>query len=408
MHIGFEQSDVNVSYVANRYSRFADGKKTDTAAFSSSTATSVRNFHRGFSDYCPTPLVSLDALARSLGIAALWVKDESQRFGLDAFKVLGASHAIGKFMAKELDLQIEDVAFELLRSTKVRKRIGECTFVTATDGNHGRAVAWVAQQLDQKAVIYLPRGSSQARVARIRSLGAEAVVTDGNYDDSVRYAAEAADRNGWVLLQDTAWQGYEQIPLWVMQGYLTMFAEAVEQLSGDKPTHVFIQAGAGSLAGALQGYLRELYHKARPFFAVVEAANAACFYESVKAGDDLPKTVRGDLDTIMAGLAAGRPGSLAWPILRDYSDGFFACSDTVAARGMRTLASPLERDRAVVSGESGAVTTGLVACLCSDAGLRTITDEIRLTQDSNVLLFSTEGATDPDMYRRIVSTQDSK
>lgn len=399
-------SGVRIKYVANRYWRTASGDKFDITPFSLSAANSARNFHRRFVNYKPTALVSLRAFARSLGITSLWIKDESQRFGLNAFKVLGASYAIGRFMAQRLGVRLEDISFDFLKSPRMKEDLGEFTFVTATDGNHGRAVAWAAQQLRQKAVIYLPQGASPARVASIRAHGAEANVTEGNYDYSVHHAAEMAERHGWILFQDTAWDGYEKIPTWIMQGYLTMFDEAIEQLNGDAPTHIFIQAGTGSLAGSLHGYIRERYQENSPLLYVVEPANAACFFKSIQANDGLPRTVEGELDTIMVGLAAGKPSSLGWRILRDYSDGFFACSDAVAAKGMQVLARPLAGDRSVVSGEAGAVTTGLLTCLSSEPKLRAIADEMQIDQNSKVLLFSTEGATDPETYRRIIEDND--
>ncbi|MFQ5546084.1 MAG: diaminopropionate ammonia-lyase [Acidiferrobacterales bacterium] len=394
---------IKIDYVANPQARDGNPTKADTTNFSAEIATSVQNFHRRFEGYKPSPLVSLKDLALSLGVAAISIKDESNRLGLDAFKVLGASHAMGKFLADRLDTRLDQLSFDATGLAKLKARLGECTFVTATDGNHGRAVAWAARQLDQRAVIYLPSGSAAARVTAIRSLGAEASVTDVNYDDSVRHAAAMAKQHDWILLQDTAWRGYGQIPLWIMQGYLTMYVEALEQLDGDRPTHVFIQAGVGSLASSLQAYLRECYGDDCPIVAVVEPTNAACFYHSVKAISGEPETVRGELETIMAGLAAGRPNRLAWPIIRDYSNYFFACSDSVAVRGMRLLAHPVGNDPSIVSGEAGAVTTGLVACLCEGNQYRGIASDIGISPNSKILLFSTEGATDPDSYQRLVT-----
>ncbi len=393
----------DVRYIENRYRRRPGTGGSATQSFSLAAARTVRSFHCSLRAYRPTPLLALPGLADSMGVSRLWVKDESRRFGLDAFKVLGASYAIGRHVAQEIGVDAEPLCLDLLGSPEARVRLGERVFVTATDGNHGRAVAWATRQLEQKAVVFLPRGASPTRVAHIRELGAEARVTEHNYDESVRLAARAAEHHGWVLLQDTAWPGYEQVPSWVMQGYLTMYAEAIEQLEGDRPTHVFIQAGVGSLAASLRAYLHELYGDAGPYFAVVEPERAACFYCSAGRSDGLPGTVKGALDTIMAGLAAGKPSALAWPLLRDYSDGFFACADAVAAEGMRLLARPLARDPAVISGESGAVTTGLLARLCRDTALCDLRQGIDLREDAKVLLFSTEGATDPAMYRKIVS-----
>jgi diaminopropionate ammonia-lyase len=394
---------IEIHCIANPQARNGRPDKADTANFSADIAASVQNFHRSFDGYEPSPLVSLKDLAHSLGVTVISVKDESNRLGLDAFKVLGASHAIGKFLADKLDTSLDQLSFDAASLAKLKTKLGGCTFVTATDGNHGRAVAWAARQLGQRAVVYLPSGSAAARVTAIQSLGAEANVTDVNYDDSVRHAADMAKQHDWILLQDTAWPGYQQIPLWIMQGYLTMYAEAIEQLDGDEPTHVFIQAGVGSLAAALQAYLRERYGDDCPLVAVVEPTNAACFYHSVKAASGKPETVPGELDTIMVGLAAGRPSDLAWPIVRDYSDYFFSCSDSVAIKGMRVLAHPVGNDRAIVSGEAGAVTTGLVACLCEDTQYRDIASGIGISPKSKILLFSTEGATDPGSYQRLVT-----
>ncbi len=394
---------IEIDCIANPRARDGRSDKTSTTNFSVAIAASVQNFHRSFDEYEPSPLVPLKDLARSLGMGAISVKDESNRLGLDAFKVLGASHAMGKFLADRLNTSLDRLSFDAASLAKLKAKLGECTFVTATDGNHGRAVAWAARQLGQRAVVYLPSGSATARVTATQALGAEASVTDVNYDDSVRHAADMAKQHDWVLLQDTAWPGYEQIPLWIMQGYLTMYAEALEQLDGDKPTHVFIQAGVGSLASALQAYLCERYGDDYPLVAVVEPKNAASFYQSIKAASGEAETVAGELETIMAGLAAGRPSDLAWPIIRDYSDYFFSCSDSVAVKGMRILAQPVGNDHSIVSGEAGAVTTGLVACLGEDTGYRQIARDIGLDASSKILLFSTEGATDPDSYKRLLA-----
>ncbi|MFQ5995169.1 MAG: diaminopropionate ammonia-lyase [Acidiferrobacterales bacterium] len=390
-----------IDYIPNSRARDAHTVTVDTASFTAKVADTVSAFHRSFGEYRRTPLISLKGLASTLGVASIWLKDESVRFGLDAFKVLGASHAIGRLFAQDLRLDFHEASFEQLRSGDAKARLGKRTFVTATDGNHGRAVAWAARAFGHRAVVYLPRGGAMARVTNIEAFGAEVHLTDSNYDEAVQLAAERARTEGWVLMQDTAWAGYEQIPLWVMQGYLTMFAEALEQLGEEKPTHVFIQAGVGSLAGALQAYLHQRYGAKRPIVAVVEPKNAACFFASANAGDGEPRTIGGALATMMAGLAAGRPSSLAWSILREYSDGFFACADEVTATGMQRLARPVTGDTVVISGEAGAVTTGLICHLFEPAG-QGLREQISLGPGAKVLLFSTEGATDPENYRRVV------
>jgi diaminopropionate ammonia-lyase len=295
-------------------------------------------------------------------------------------------------------LDTGELSFALLRDGHAAV-LADTPVITATDGNHGRAVAWAAQQLGCSAVVYLPRGSSQARFDAIASHGADTSFVDCGYDDAVALAAEHAVAQGWLLVQDTAWPGYERIPQWIMQGYLTILDETFEQLRGHLPTHVFVQSGVGSLAGALAAHLNEHLGTARPFYGVVEPTRAACCYHSMAAGGAEPRRLEGELDTIMAGLACGVPSRLAWWLLRDYADVFVACDDDVAVRGMRALAHPLGNDPAIISGESGAVTCGLlVASQSIDASV-----SLTLDDQSRVLIISTEGDTDPVSYGEIVA-----
>lgn len=368
-------------------------------------AESVRKFHMTFSNYKSTPLVSLKNLAKTLGVSKIFVKDESHRFGLGAFKVLGGSFAIGKFMSQKLGIEVEKITFDYLKSEEVRNKIGGLTFTTATDGNHGRGVAWAAQQLGQKAVIYLPKGSAKRRVEAIRETGAEAYVTDLNYDDTVRFVMQQANKNGWQIVQDTAWKGYTEIPTWIMQGYTTMADEALEQLDSmriEKPTHVFLQAGVGAMAGAVLGYYVNIFNGEYPITAIVEPDNAACVFQSALVGDGKPHAVKGDLNTIMVGLACGEPHPIAWEILRDFADMYISCPDYVAARGIRILANPLGDDEKVIAGESGAVGLGLLSILMQDEGSDKIRRKLNLNENSIVLIFNTEGDTDPVNYRQIL------
>lgn len=371
------------------------------AALSPAEAERARAFHRSFPMYAPTPLVRLDALARRLRLGAVYVKDESRRFGLNAFKVLGGSYAIARHIAAALGRDISQMSHAALLSDAVREALGQTTFFTATDGNHGRGVAWAARELGQKAVIFMPRGTKPVRMQNIRALGAKVTIEDVNYDACVRMAGEHASRTpGGVLVQDTAWPGYEQMPLWVMQGYGTMAAEAAEQM-GRRPTHIFLQAGVGSMPGAVQGYFAGLYPENPPRVTVVEASAAACLYESARAGDGRPRSVGGDLATMMAGLACGVPNPIAFDVLKNHAFAFAACPDWVGAMGMRVLGAPLEEDGRVISGESGAAGLGLLYALMTGRaeGLR---EALGLDETSVVLLFSTEGDTDPDNYRRVV------
>ena len=365
----------------------------------------VRAFHQSFPQYRETPLVCLPHLAKRLGVKGIYIKDESKRFGLNAFKVLGGSYAMAKYIAGILGVPVSELPFERLISENVRDQIGEVTFFTATDGNHGRGVAWAANQLGQKSVVYMPFGSSTYRLEKIRAEGAEASIENMNYDDAVRLADQNAKLvpNG-VVVQDTAWEGYEEIPGWIMQGYGTMAAEADEQIqaAGDKPTHVFLQAGVGSLAGAVLGYFAEAYGERCPVTAIMEPHAANCLYQSALAGRY--ETVSGEMQTIMAGLACGEPNTISWEILRDRADAFVSCPDWVAARGMRMSAAPLPGDEPIVSGESGAVGLGLLAAIMQseDENLVGLRDQLGLDAESVVLLFSTEGDTDPGKYVDIV------
>jgi diaminopropionate ammonia-lyase len=365
----------------------------------------AKAFHESFPEYSRTPLRDLKQLAKHLGVEGVYVKDESYRFGLNAFKVLGGSFAIANYLAKLLGKDISQLDYKALISDETREKLGEITFATTTDGNHGRGVAWTANRLKQKSVVYMPKGSSITRLNNIKAEGADAYITELNYDDAVRLTAEHAQKYGWVVVQDTAWDGYEEIPTWIMQGYGTMAAEALEQLQElqiDKPTHIFIQAGVGSLAGAVQGYFASVFGEDRPKTIVVESNQADCLYQSVMANDGQPHSVAGDLNTIMAGLACGEANTISWGVLRDYSEMFVSCPDWVAARGMRILGSPLEEDCRVVSGESGAVTTGLLATIMTDKKMEEIKAALGLDEKSKILVFSTEGDTDPDKYRSIV------
>ena len=369
---------------------------------STQNVAKAQAFHRSFPQYGQTPLARLDGMADRLGLGGLYVKDESYRFGLNAFKVLGGSFAMGRYIAQELGRDVSQVDYQYLTGDKLKEEFGQATFFTATDGNHGRGVAWAANKLGQKAVVHMPKGSAKSRFDNIAKEGAQVTIEEVNYDDCVRMAAaEAAQTEHGVVVQDTAWDGYEEIPAWIMQGYGTMAAEAAEQL-GQRPTHVFVQAGVGSLAGAVVGYFTNRYPDNPPKFIVMEAQIADCLYRGAKAGDGKLRIVGGDLQTIMAGLACGEPNTISWDILRNHVTAFLSCPDWVAARGMRMLAAPVKGDQAVCSGESGAVGMGAISTLMEDDVYRELREALELGPDSKVLMFSTEGDTDPEKYREIV------
>ena len=379
---------------------------SDVSAFGLEAAKQARAFHASFPEYGVTPLADLSGLAGALGLGGVYVKDESYRFGLNAFKVLGGSFAIGSYIAGRLGVALKDLPYEKMVSDAVRQKLGEITFVTATDGNHGRGVAWTANRLRQKAVVYMPKGSALERLENIRALGAEASITDLNYDDAVRLANQGAEQYGWVMVQDTAWEGYEDIPAWIMQGYTTMALEAVEQLrehQAERPTHVFLQAGVGAMSGGVTGFLSDYYgEKDRPIITIVEPNKADCLYRTARANDGRLRFVSDGMDTIMAGLACGEPCTIGWKVLADHADHFVSCPDYTAAKGMRVLGNPLAGDPRVVSGESGAATLGLVAEVMQNRSLDWLREELQLDGNSRVLCISTEGDTDRAGYRRIV------
>lgn len=367
---------------------------------------SAMNFHKSFPQYSVTPLVRLKELAELCGIKEIFVKDEAWRFGLHAFKVLGGSFAMARHIAKITGRDISELTYEKLTSPELKEETGELTFFSATDGNHGRGVAWSANKLGQKSVILMPKGSAKMRLDNILREGAKATIEEENYDECVRMAAKLAeDTPGGVMVQDTAWPGYEEIPAWIMQGYGTMAMEAdnqMEELDTNPPTHVIVQAGVGSLAGAVVGYFANKYPDNPPIFIVAESDQADCLYRSALTGDGSIKIVDGDMQTIMAGLACGEPNTSSWQILKDKVSVFVSCPDWVAARGMRILGMPVRGDSVIISGESGAVTTGLLAYAMMDEEMKPMREAMKLDKDSRVLLFSTEGNTDRENYRHIL------
>ena len=377
-----------------------DGK-ADLSAFSPAEANKARAFHAGFSQYTQTPLTSLPGLAKAAGVAAIQVKDESYRFGLNAFKVLGGSYALGRYIARTLGEEIENLPANRILSEDVRQKLGQLTFITATDGNHGRGVAWTANQLGQKSVVYMPKGSAQERLDNIRAEGADASITDLNYDDAVRLADQHARERGWVMVQDTAWEGYTDIPLWIMQGYTTMGAEMAGQLE-QAPTHIFLQAGVGSMAGAMAGFFTSLYGENKPKIIVVEPNKADCLFRTAKADDGTLHNVTGDMNTIMAGLACGEPCSIGWEVLKSCADGFLTVPEAAAADGMRILAAPCRGDSPIVSGESGAAAFGAAMNLLLNPELTAMKEQLGLDENSRLLFIITEGDTDKQNYRSVV------
>lgn len=394
-----------IEWVANPRARDIATSSAVASVFPAGVFEQARAFHRQIPGYRPSPLRNLSGLASMLSVGGIWVKDESVRLNLNSFKVLGGSFAIYQFIRSKLGLNGEDLSYDELVSEATRAKVGDITFATATDGNHGRGVAWGASKLNCKAVIYVHKDTSMARIRAIEAYGAEVRVVDGNYDDAVHQATVDADANGWQVISDTSWEGYTDIPSWVMQGYTTMLTEAQEQLAGTgivKPTHVFVQAGVGALAAATTGFYSSRFGADRPTTIVVEPSEANCLIHSARIGDGKPHDVTGELQTIMAGLACGEPSPIAWDVLWDTVDAFVSCPDYVAAKGMRVYGVPLHGDPFIVSGESGAVTLGALMFTADYAEFHDLKEYIGLGPDSQVLLINSEGNTDPEYFRRVV------
>ncbi|MBQ7516439.1 MAG: diaminopropionate ammonia-lyase [Schwartzia sp.] len=377
-------------------------EKADISFLSEKNAEGVRAFHASFPMYAATPLRPLAALARELGVRGFYVKDESFRFGLNAFKVLGGSYAAGRYLAQRLGVEISDLPYGRLTAADTRDRLGPITFVTTTDGNHGRGVAWTARELGQRSVVYMPRGTRPERLENIRREGAEASILPMGYDDAVRFARRQAEENGWVLLQDTSFPGYREVPAWIMAGYGTMALEIYRQIP-EPPTHIFLQAGVGSMAGAVTGFFANVYPgPEKPVIVIVEPETADCVFRTAQAADGQLHAAPEPLVTIMAGLACGEVCDMAWGILESWADFALAVPDEVTVRGMRRLARPLDGDPRVVSGESGAVTTGAVEALLTEPDYAGLRRALRLDEQAVILCVSTEGATDKENYRHIV------
>lgn len=387
---------------ANTIVLSTDRKGSPGSPFDQKAAENALRFHRGLPMYEETRLVSLRTAANQLGVKAIHLKDESTRFGLKAFKGLGGSYAVFRILCDKLNMDYRTAVFSDFMTDENREKCSEVIFVTATDGNHGRGVAWASSLFGCKAYVYMPAGSTEARRKAIEDAGAEkAVICDLNYDKVVQFARRQAEESGWTLIQDTSWEGYEKIPQWIVEGYLTMAAEICEQLDRDVPTHVFLQAGVGAMAGGILGYLSNAFVANEPVFTIVEPMTVACLYESAKAGDGSIRSISGDPVTIMAGLNCGTPCSITWPTIRDRAGFYCACADEVSKDAMRELSRFPNEEERVVAGECGAVTYGVLKEIIKDNALKR---EMGIDEESIILLISTEGDTDPEEYVKIVNS----
>jgi len=356
-----------------------------TSYISSWDPKEVADFHETIGNK-ETPLVKLPGLAKHLGIGSLILKDESHRFGLNAFKALGASYAMYRQIEKNPQIK---------------------TFCIATDGNHGRAVAWMARKLGRKALVYMPQGTVSDRVRAIKQEGADVFVINQAYDIAVKMASTRVDETNkksgnhfWSLIQDTAWDGYEEVPLDIMKGYWTQIHEITRQIGKEKIDVLFLQTGVGSWAASIIGYIMKKWQNP-PVCISVEPHSANCLFESIKTGYRV--SVENNETTTMAGLNCGSVSTLAWNILKNGLVGSISISDKLSEEAMITLASPVSGDPVIISGESGASGLGALIGLCKMNEFNNFKEKICLNKTSSVLVINTEGDTDRSNYKRVVT-----
>ncbi|GAA6193659.1 diaminopropionate ammonia-lyase [Phaeobacter sp. NW0010-22] len=347
--------------------------------------------------YAPTPLVSLPALAAKIGVGEIHYKHEGPRFGLGSFKALGGAYAALRVLQRELSSRLgKDVTLADIRNGDYSDDCAKITLVSATDGNHGRSLAWGCKRFGAPCRIYIHAEVSEGRAQAMRELGADVIRIEGDYDDSVDLARAEAEQNGWFVVSDTSWPGYSEPPRDVMAGYSVMTREACDAL-GNAPTHVFLQGGVGGLAASVAAKLRQYWGDQSPRVVIVEPDMAACLYESARK--DAPTAVNIEVETIMAGLSCGEPSEMAWDILREEATDYVTIPDSVVGPTMRLLARPLGDDPVVEAGESAVA--GLAALIAAQAGITGAT--LGLDSNSRVLLIGSEGITDPEIFAAVMA-----
>lgn len=347
--------------------------------------------------YAPTPLVSLRGLASALNVARIDYKHEGPRFGLGSFKALGGSYAALKVLQREIsERKDQAVDLEDIRLGRYKHDCAEITLVSATDGNHGRSLAWGCQRVGAPCRIYIHAEVSEGRAQAMRDLGAEVIRIDGDYDDSVAFARTEAEANGWFVVSDTSWPGYSEPPRDVMAGYGVMTREACEALE-QAPTHVFLQGGVGGLAASVAAALRQYWGAQSPRVVVVEPELAACLFASAQKGR--ATTVAIAEETIMAGLSCGEPSEMAWDILAEEASDFLTIPDSIIPATVRLLARPTGGDESIEAGESAVAGLAALIAVCRQEGLA---DTLGLDRDSRILLIGSEGVTDPDIFETIM------
>ena len=340
-------------------------------------------FHQSFKNYNKSPLHDLSGLAKFLNVSNLFVKDESNRFGLNAFKALGASYAVYQILKKNPNVSV---------------------FCTATDGNHGRALAWSAEKYKKKCIVFVPKDISDLRIKAISNHGAIVEKLDLNYEDTCKHAFDISVKMNWELIQDASWDNYEIIPAYIMSGYITHLNEMENTINTDNEPNfdiVFLQCGVGSWAASCIWYYLNRYQKNRPKIILVEPEESSGVFDSFNKGERI--SPNGNLKTIMAGLNCGIPSKSAWNIIKNGCDGVVKITDNEVKSAIRLFYNPTGKDSQITSGESGAAgLAGLIKCL-NDIKAKNLNKHIDLNKNSRILLFNTEGDTDRDSFLKIIN-----
>ena len=387
---------------------------TPLSGKAASTVISEQDFDRAVKEICewqnyePSPLYSLVELAAAIDVAEVLYKHEGPRFGLASFKALGGAYAALRVLqrlisessaANSADKPSSEVALSDIRNGNYADQCAKLTLVSATDGNHGRSLAWGCQRFGSPCRIYIHAEVSEGRADIMRGFGAEVIRVDGDYDDSVRITKAEAQENGWHVVSDTSWPGYTEPPRDVMAGYGVMVKEITEQLD-QAPTHVFLQGGVGGLAAGVAAALRQSWQDKSPRVIVVEPELAACLYESAKAGEST--TVEIEEETLMAGLSCGEPSPLAWEILREEAEDFLTIPESLVAPTVRLLANPPGSDPKIEAGESAIAGLAALISIRTDTSDRELANRLQLDENSRVLLIGSEGITDPEIFEAIM------
>ncbi|WP_120499664.1 diaminopropionate ammonia-lyase [Roseovarius sp. EL26] len=392
MNAAFKTTDV--SYFVTKPSYSSDGVNTLPREGFDRAEREIT----GWDGYAKTPLESLDRLAEQLGLGDIYYKDEGPRFGLGSFKALGGAYAVQCVLARAISAQVgKDVSLEDMRNKTYAEHAAQITVTSATDGNHGRSVAWGATRFGAQCRIYIHAEVSEHRAEVMRNLGADVVRVDGDYDASVAQARTEAEENGWLVVSDTSWPGYTQPPLDVMAGYGVMAREIVRDLP-TPPTHVFLQGGVGGLAASVAAVFQQEWGADAPQVIIVEPELAPCLYASGQA--NAPTSVEIKEETLMAGLSCGEPSELAWSVLAAVSKGFITIPESVVAPAVRLLANNEASQAPINAGESAVA--GLAGMIWAASHVQGRQD-FMLDANSRVVLIGSEGVTDPNVFEQIMS-----